>query len=266
MGPWSPAPTPRASGLAPRTRRAPRHSTQRPISAHRPPTCPETRSEECPRDRQPHPGQDDRRGVVRRAEAQPRRGIQDHRPADPGARVPQGQGADADHRPACRPWCRAPGGGQRGAAALLRPGRRREQRAPARSAGGRRHRGARRGGPGPEVHRRGGRPPGARAARLHRPPGRGRPRAGGRRGGGRADHHPAPAVRHAQGRRPAGPGRRLRLDRPVRDDRRRGGRLGQRRLLRGRHQQHAGGHRRGPRRHDRGRDQGVLRSPRRRRP
>ena len=79
MGPWSPAPTPRASGQAPRTRRVLRHSAQRPTSAHRPPTCPEIRSEECRRDPEPDPGQADRRGAVRGAQAQHRRGLRAHR-------------------------------------------------------------------------------------------------------------------------------------------------------------------------------------------
>ena len=55
----------------------------------------------------------------------------------------------------------------------------------------------------------------------------------------RAPHRAARALRLPRRRRARGRGRRLRLHRPVRRDRRRGDRLGHRRLLRGRQQEHA---------------------------
>ena len=57
----------------------------------------------------------------------PRRGVQEDRPADHGARLPQGQGAGAGHRPAGRPRRRARRGSQRRPAGPLHPGAAGEQ-------------------------------------------------------------------------------------------------------------------------------------------
>ena len=78
--------------------------------------------EERRRDPEPHPGQAHRRGALRGAQAEPRRGVQEDRPADQRPRLPQGQGARPAHRPAGRPGRRPRRGHQRGAAPALRPG------------------------------------------------------------------------------------------------------------------------------------------------
>ena len=76
------------------------------------------------RDPEPDPGQADRRGAVRGAQAEPGRGLQEDRRAGHHPRLPQGQGAAAGHRPALRPRRGAGGGRQRRAAQVLRRGRR----------------------------------------------------------------------------------------------------------------------------------------------
>ena len=89
------------------------------------------------------------------------------------------------------------------------------------------------------------------AARPRRAAGHRRRRGRHRRAGGGVPRRAARAVRLAEGRRPAGRGGRLRVDRPVGQRRRQAGRgrPGQRHVLRGRQRQHAGRPGRGAGRH-----------------
>ena len=52
---------------------------------------------------EPHPGQADRRGALRGAQAEPRRGVPEDREADQRPRLPQRQGPAGGHRPPGRP-------------------------------------------------------------------------------------------------------------------------------------------------------------------
>ena len=169
------------------------------------------------RDPQPDPGQADRRGPVRGAQAEPRRGVQDDRlrrsrcPASARARCRRGSSTSGSaaarccRRPSTRP-CRSFYGqaveenkvrplGQPEVDVTDVPGR---------------------GRPGPEVHRRGRRAPRDRAARLLRADRRGRRR----RGRPTTDvEERLTALRQRFGtldrRRARRRDRRLRLDRPV---------------------------------------------------
>ena len=130
----------------------------------------EIRREERRRDPQPDPGQADRRGALRGAQAEPRRGLQDDRLAGHRPRLPQGQGArrgSSTSGSAAAPCCEE--AVNEALPQLLRAGRRGERGPPARPARGRRDRGAR---PErrrrPEVHRRGRRPARDRPARPRR--------------------------------------------------------------------------------------------------
>ena len=64
-------------------------------------------SEERRRDPEPDPGQADRRGALRGAQAEPRRGLPADRQADQRARLPPRQGPAGRHRPAGRPRARS---------------------------------------------------------------------------------------------------------------------------------------------------------------
>ena len=136
-------------------------------------------------------------------------GSQVHHP-----RVPQGQGAAAGHRPAVRPRDGARRGRQRGAAALLRRGRR-GQRRQARSASPRstspRSRTASSSTFTAEVDVR----PEFDLPDYDGPRGHGRRRRGHRRRGRRAARRAARAVRHPDRGRAGRRRRRLRVDRPV---------------------------------------------------
>ena len=120
--------------------------------------------EERRRDPEPDPGQADRRGPVRGAQAEPRRCVPEDRQADPGAGLPQGQGPPDRRRPAHRPRGRARRGRQRRAAEDVRAGAAGQRPAPAQPARRRRHQLLRRRGAG--VHRRGRHPARDHAARL----------------------------------------------------------------------------------------------------
>ena len=166
------------------------------------------------RDPEPDPGQADRRGAVRGAQAEPRRGVQEDRRPGHDPRLPQGQGAAAGHRPA------------RSAAASCsrRPSTRpcrgfygeavEEQRRQGRSASPRSTSPSSRTAQHLTLHRRGRRPAGVRPAGLRRPRGHRRRRRGHRRRRRRAGRRPARALRHAHRRRPRRRRRRLRLHRP----------------------------------------------------
>ena len=111
------------------------------------------RSEERRRDPGAHQGQADRRGDVRRAQAEHRARVRAHRPGRRRPGLPQGQGPAAHHRPAHRSPRRPRARDQRGPVRLLRRGRAREQAAPAGPARGRGHQGPR---PDRRARRRGG--------------------------------------------------------------------------------------------------------------
>ena len=84
-----------------------------PRARPRAPTLKETTCEERRRDLEPDPGQADRRGALRGAQAEPRRGVQEDRPADQRPRLPPRQGAAGGHRPPGRPRRRPRRGHQR---------------------------------------------------------------------------------------------------------------------------------------------------------
>ena len=159
----------------------------------------ETTGEERRRDLEPDPGQADRRGALRGARPEPRRGVQEDCPADQRPRLPSRQGPADGDRPPGRPRCRARPGHQRRAAAEVRRG------APVqlpRAAGAARDRGdPLRGQRGAGVHRRGRREARDHGARLRRPRGDGRRRRGHRRRRRGALPEPPRALRLAHRRR-----------------------------------------------------------------
>ena len=107
------------------------------------PETEETTCEERRRDLEPDPGQADRRGALRGAQAEPRRGVQEDRPADQRARLPQGQGPADGHRPAGRPRRGPRRGDQRGAPADVHRGAAEQRPRAAGAAGDRGHRSSR---------------------------------------------------------------------------------------------------------------------------
>ena len=195
-----------------------------------------THCEEHRREPEPDPRPARRRGAFRRARSQPRGGVQEDRLADPHPGLPPGQGAGPDHRPARRARRGARGGHQRGAAARLHRGRPRARAAPARAARDRRHQPRRR------------RARCSFTAEVDVRPEITLPDLDGSRSPSTTSRSATPTSTSSSTRCAIGSARltgverpvadrRLRLARPARDGRRRGGRGGQREgpVLRGRH-------------------------------
>ena len=232
-----------------------------------PDTIKEKPCEERRRDAEPDPGQDHRRGALRGAQAEPRRGVPGHRQADQHPRLPQGQGAAAGDRPPGRPRRGPRRGDQRRAAEALR--RRRCRRTTCSRWPSRRSTS-----------------PSSRTTRCSSSP----PRSTcGRRSRSRrttassvqvddvtvSDDDIDEQVESLRERfatlkdvERAAPGRRRHHHRPQGHPRRRGrrGRRGQRLLLQGRLRRHARGHRRRPARPERRRGDDVHLLAARRRP
>ena len=223
--------------------------SQRGEADHRAKRCGETEPDECPAHR---------RGALRGAGPQPRRGVQEGGPPDHHPRLPQGQGPTADHRPADRPRCRARRGGQRGRAGAVLQGRRGRGGHPFGSARDRGH--GVRGSREADLHCGGGRQARDHPSRVRRSGGRGRRRRRDRGGRSGAAAGLARTLRHPHRGRPRGRQRRLRDHRPVGNPGRQAdrGRPGDRDVLPGRQGQHARRPGRGTAGHD-GRPEQDLR-------
>ena len=179
--------------------------------------------EERRRDPDPDPGEAHRRGALRGAQAEPRRGLQEDRPADQRARLPPREGACPGHRPAGGPRRRPRRGDQRRAPQGVRRGAAEQRPVAGGPAGDRDHQV--RGQHHPRVQRRGGRPAEPDPPVVRRSGGQRRAVPRGRRGRHRADRLPAGALRHPA-RRGAGRGRRRLRDHRPGGDRGRPGRPG----------------------------------------
>ena len=159
-----------------------------------------------------HPGQDHRRGSVRRSEAQHGQGVRRDRQDGEHPWVPAGQGAADGHRPALRSWCRAcrRRSTTPSRASTARPSSRtscRRSRSPSSKSPSLRT-GIDR------VHRRGGHPARVRATRLLRHQGDRRLARRAGVAGRRSDRGAAEAFWLPRGRRATGGRRRHRHDQP----------------------------------------------------